>query len=263
MTNRLGVARDFIVATALPDPPPISFSTPGDADNVPFQNAIPQASVVESSLVAFAADTQPSVRQAVSDSLLFAQLYADSQVPDRNNAREWLERYFAVLPNLGWLLGDDVGSEVEESTLGSVVHQRIMDLLAIVLGPVPTALAITLGALQALQSMSKDSPWLTLFNRRSKQATAAGVQVAHVETDDQGGATIRGSAFRVEAEQTITQVLFFKFTSNEAKLFRRTVSMTIDSRTLESLAPDLRARLAAYQHDFIKTLPLPINPLTP
>jgi hypothetical protein len=260
MSTALRTARDFVSSAALPPSPPFSFDDSADA-GVDFDEAVPQATVVESSLVAFAEGTKATIRQAVSDSLLFAQLYADSQVPDRNNAREWIEHYFSVLPKLGWLLAKDAGSEIEETALGSVVHQQIKYLIATVLGPVPTALAITLGALQSLQGMAQDSPWLTLFNRRSKQATAAGVQVAHVDADADGAATVTGCAFRLEAQQTITQVLFFKITSNDARFFRRTVSMTIDGSTLEGLAPDLRSRLGAFQRDFIKTLPDPISPI--
>jgi hypothetical protein len=127
-------------------------------------------------------------------------------------------------------------------------------LITVALGPVPTALNLVVIALNSLHEMTKDSPWISLFNRKSDQARAAGLQFAYA-AEEGGTATVTVAAFGLEAQQTITQVLFFKFTNADAKVFLRTVSMSIDGTTLTELAPEIRSRVSHFQRNFIKTLP--------
>jgi hypothetical protein len=82
------------------------------------------------------------------------------------------------------------------------------------------------------------------------------LQVNAVQADNRGTASINGAAFRVEADRTLTQVLFFKFTSNRAKLYKRAISMSIDGDTLKELAATVQSRVRPFQIDFIKTLPI-------
>jgi hypothetical protein len=250
------VARQFIDDAALPPDPLSDLGDESAEESVPFDTEAAPGAVVSSSLIAWDEDIPPDIRQAVSDSLLFAQLFADKSVPDRNDVEQWMTNYFTVLPRIGWTLTSDVRNETEEDALGSEVHQRILDLIAVVLGPIPTALAVVTSALMSLQRMAADSPWITLFNRRSKGATSAGLQVNAVQADNRGTASINGAAFRVEADRTLTQVLFFKFTSNRAKLYKRAISMSIDGDTLKELAATVQSRVRPFQIDFIKTLPI-------
>jgi hypothetical protein len=44
----------------------------------------------------------------------------------------------------------------------------------------------------------------------------------------------------------MTQVLFFKFTHEEARMFKRGALFSISSSTLEQLAPKIRDRVIAF-----------------
>ena len=52
-----------------------------------------------------------------------------------------------------------------------------MKVAASLLGPAATTLAVVQATLDALKSMSADSPWITLFNRESQSAKTARFQV--------------------------------------------------------------------------------------
>lgn len=246
MTTPIREAKSFILNAALVPSGAISQAAEESPDT-PFEAGRAQASVVNSNVVAFPGDAPVDVRQAVTDSMLFAQLHADHEVPDRNDVKAWMDTYFGALPKLGWALAGDSGNETEESALGSELHQKILEFLAVALGPATTALALVASALTSLQGMQKDSPWITLFNRRAKGAKAAGVEMTHADVNKDGNVTLKGTSVRLDANQQITQVLFFKFTSNSAKLYRRAVSMTIAGVTLAELAPDIHGRVLAYE----------------
>jgi hypothetical protein len=215
----------------------------------------PQGVVVGSELTTFDASVTADQRAAVANSMLFAQLVANAKVPNREDVSGWLEAYFDVLPQVGWTLAESVRNETEESAVGSELHDKIIPVLAVLLGPAATALAIVTTALTSLQQMNAGSPWITIFNRRSKSATSAGVQVtAASRTAD--GISVKGAAFRILARRTITQILFFKFTDDESKLFQRAIEMSVDQETLARLAPKITAKVGAMQDDFIAAMPL-------
>jgi hypothetical protein len=256
MTTSPEEARRFIMAAPLPMLDVAVAQGAEAAPSTPFEAGAAQATIINSGVVAFPANTPVEIRQAVADSMLFAQLYADHEVSDRNDVESWMNTYFAALPKLGWVLASDSGADTEENAQGSELHQKILEFLAVALGPATTALALVTSALLSLQAMGAGSPWITLFNRRAKDARAAGINVTHAEADGTGNVSLKGAGFRVQANQQITQVLFFKFTSNAAKLYRRTVEMTMVSRTLTELAPDIHGRVAQYARDSILNMPI-------
>ena len=114
---RTEVARQFIGDAALPPNPPVDFGDESAEESVPFDAGAAPGAVVSSALIAWDEDTPTDIRQAVSDSLLFAQLFADKSVPDRNDVKQWMTNYFNVLPNIGWTLTSDVRDETEEDAL--------------------------------------------------------------------------------------------------------------------------------------------------
>jgi hypothetical protein len=211
----------------------------------------PQAIVVASNIVAFPSSTPLAVRNAVANWTLMAQLAASKAVPDKESVREWMEAYINVLLKSGWTIREDDSSETKEALYGSTMYDKILALVSVALGPVPTALAIVTAALQTLQSMNMDSPWITLFDRRGKSAKSVGFQIANCETDDSGSAALRGTEFIVDAHQTMTQVLFFKFTAHEASLYKRARTLTLSAKVIERLSAKVEDRVIDMASDGI------------
>lgn len=228
---------------------------PIDADGQPSSDAAPveiprladsvqQGAVVDSNVVTFPVDTPLTVRNAVGNWLLFAQRAATAQVPDKEQTEAWADAYLGVLLATGWAERESASAWTEEGAFGSKVYEKVLQLATVVLGPVPTALAIVTAALTSLQSMNEDSPWITLFDRRGKSATAVGFQIANCEAGVEGGAALRAVDFRVHAAQSMTQVLFFKFTSREARMFKRGVVLELTEHALRTYGPKIEERVA-------------------
>ena len=215
-----------------------------------------QASIVDSNIVTFPESTPLEVRNAVASWTLMAQLAASKAVPNREAVREWMDAYIDILLKSGWTIREGAGAETEEELYGSTMYEKILALVAVALGPVPTALAIVTAAIHSLQSMNKDSPWITLFDRRGKSARSVGFQVANCETNNSGDAALLGTEFIVEAHQTLTQVLFFKFTSQEARLYRRARTLTLSAAALKALSPKVEERVLDMASDSILSFDL-------
>src|SRR5262249_2229532 len=71
-----------------------------------FDQAKKQAQVVGSGVFSFAEGVDASVREAISDSALLAQLVANKRVAFDKDPRGWFKTYSEVLQNVGWTLQD-------------------------------------------------------------------------------------------------------------------------------------------------------------
>jgi len=220
-----------------------------------LQDLKKQGAIVDSNLVVFPEETPRSVRNAVCNWTLFAQRAATKQV-DPQQTKEWVDAYLNVLLQTGWSLQEEASAWSEERVDGSVVHQKILEFVAVALGPVPAALALVTAALTSLQGMNEKSKWITLFDRRAKSTSSTGFSVANVEPHAEGSAQLRSIDFRVEARKTITQFLFFRFTSQEASMFRRGVVLFISDEALQELAPKVEERVTAFATDNIAAFDL-------
>lgn len=246
----------FIRSQELDVPEPVVSSDMADvlsevAEEPPDLQALKeQAAVVDSNLVVFPAETPKKVREAVCNWTLFAQRAA-SKLVDREKTSEWVDAYLDVLLNTGWSVREEATTWHEETTTGSVVHQEILKFVTVALGPVPAALALVTAALTSLQAMNKNSKWITLFDRRAKHASSTGFSVANVETEADDAAQLRSIDFRVEAHTTMTQFLFFRFTSEKAKMFRRGTVLYLSADAMNELAPVIRQRVVEFAKDNI------------
>lgn len=254
MAIDLSEARQLINALDLPEP----LVVPQGVDETPFSATEPQAAVIGQDVFSFLAGTDAQLRDVLADSALFAQLIADNQVTDPNDIEGWFHSYFKTLKTLGWLVQDGGWSEVSESGDGFQVHEKIAAIAAVLLGPAVTALAAISATLDALKAASDDSPWITLFHKRSIKGKSARFQIGVVDPQESvaGGVPLVSMiAFALEANSTVTQVLLFKVTKQRARLRTNSAKVGLDLAALHDLAPDIRAKLRGWQRVYIKTLP--------
>ncbi|HET8622344.1 MAG TPA: hypothetical protein VFM14_02160 [Gemmatimonadales bacterium] len=262
-TAVLSDARRFVRQAKLPAAPvrkPLGGPKRGAARPEPaFESLLDagkdQAAVVGSELIAFVKGVTVERREAIVNSGLLAQLVANKKVPDRSKIYDWYKEYFDVLANIGWAIQETSFAEYAESSGDVEAHEAIIKVAAAVLGPAAGALALVTTTLESLKSMNADSPWITLFRKESQSAKTARFQVTLAQEDEAGPFLVTVMAFGLEAKSKITQVLFFKVRKNEATLKHCSGKVTINTRVLDDVRPELSAKLSAHAQSFVKALP--------
>jgi hypothetical protein len=219
-----------------------------------FDQAKAQAQVVGSGLFSFSQGVDASVREAISDSALLAQLVANKKGSVEDDPTSWFKNYSDVLQNVGWTLQDGGWTDYTSEGTAAEVHQKIIEVLTVALGPAPAALAILTSALNALQAMNSDSPWITLFNRESQHAKIARFQIGLVDTSATGDVFVSLLGCLIVADSTITQVLFFKFRNANARFKADSAKVSINRAALADLGPAIRAKVRAYQFDYVSSV---------
>ncbi|MEO7589493.1 MAG: hypothetical protein ABIS84_15850 [Arachnia sp.] len=204
-----------------------------------------QAAVVDSNLLTYAEGTPAEVKNSVASWLLFAQRAANAQVAGRDDAAAWVTAYYKVLTDTGWVIRNDYQGWHEENVFGSQVHHNILAFASVVLGPGAVALAILTAAIKSLDDMDKDSPWITLFDRRGRTAKTLGFSVANCTWADgeAGGAALDCVDFTIDAKQVLTKVLFFEFTSKSASMAHRKMVLELSPDAMSTYGPTIKARV--------------------
>lgn len=257
--RRTLLATEFVRSADLPTHRPRTFATEyeGGTAKPPDFSAPKLAVTIGSQIASFSEGIGAPQREAISNAFLFAQQVADQKIEDDPSATSslWYATYVDVLSRIGWTREEDSHSLRKISGASARVHDAIIPVVTAALGPTAAASAVVVQVLEGLSSIDEDRPWIVLFNRSSQRAHAAQFQVSHVDMD---GATprIRLVAFELDAERDLSQVLFFRFSNDRAKLRHFETKASVDEPTFSEVAPILRERLAERARDFILSIDL-------
>ncbi|MBI3435687.1 MAG: hypothetical protein HY056_11525 [Proteobacteria bacterium] len=103
--------------------------------------------------------------------------------------------------------------------------------------------------------MSTNSPWITIFNRESQHAKSARFQVSLADQNEAGEFMVTLMAFGLSASATLTQVLFFKFRTNEVELKHSSGKVTINATVLAAVRGAIEKKLASHATSYVRGLP--------
>ena len=251
-------ALQFLDAASLPPAPRATRGAGdgGDSATLALEAGKAQAAVVGSEVLSFAPGVDSPWRQDLLHSSLLAQLVAKKQVPDPTRLFDWYGAYFDTLAHIGWAVQDKQFAVYTEASQDFHAHEAILKVAAGLLGPAAASMALVTTTLEALQSMSADSPWITLFDRESRSTHTARFQISVAEQAGAGGElSVALMAFGLEARTTMTQVLFFKSQASQVTLRHSAARVGIDTAVLAGVREALRAKLVDHASRFIRQLP--------
>ena len=252
-------AGDFIARSKFPARP-MRKSGVTSTPPVELGSTEAQTLVVGSGLVVAGKSVPRQTREDLVNCTLFAQLAASGQVSDPSKVTLWYDAYFRALTALGWAQSDARFEDYEFKSRNAEAHKAIIQVLTVLLGPQAAALTVVKAAIEALQSMEDNSPWITLFDRQSKSGTSARFQVATAEIDRTGLIQVALCAFSLKVRSAQTQVLFFKYSSSSTKLKYAAGKATIYEAALKDQRAAIAARLAAYRAAYVGQVKFPPPP---
>ena len=247
-------ALDFIQSIELPEQGP---ALEGAPEPVTYGDQ-PEVATVGSQITQFSANVTPAQRAAVADCLLLAQLAANKASGGDPDQMAWYRKYVEVLQNIGWNTEAMTWEQRQVQNTDLSVHQEIIPVLAAALGPAVAMASMIIGVLTGLQNMNKSSPWITLFNRASQHASGATFQLGYVDVGSGGDSSIgvRLLAVAIDAKNTITQVLFFKFSDAKATLRSANGQLGISNARLDSIKASVSQRVLPFLEQNIAQLDL-------
>ncbi|MFC0339353.1 hypothetical protein [Paracoccus niistensis] len=251
-------AHSFIEGISLPEITPVArermSAETGGAPPV-YQEGENQAVAIGSQIAEFAADIPAVLRPQIANSFLLAQLAANRAVETAGGSA-WYRAYLEVLANTGWIIERDETSERKMSDVSGEVHKEIIPLLTVLLGPGVAAAAMVTAVLEGLSNIDKDRPWITLFDRESRRASANQFQISHAAATDGTALQVRLACLELEAVKTLTQVLFFKSSDTQAVLRGFGASLSLNAPVFERNKALIEDKVAEYVAEYIRGIEL-------
>jgi hypothetical protein len=229
-----------------------------DRPPIELKSTDAQSLVVGSGLIAAAENVPVQTREDLVNCTLFAQLAATAAAPQ--GVRDWYDAYFKTLTALGWAQSDTQFDDYGFDSKNAEAHKAVIKVLTVLLGPQAAALVIVKTALEALQTMNENSPWITLFDSQSKTGKSARFQIATAQIDPGGLLQAALVGFELEATSTLTQVLFFKFASSSTRLKYAAGKATIYDAALREQRDAIAQRLKEYRSAYVAQIKLPPPP---
>ncbi|MBK1615551.1 hypothetical protein CKO44_18985 [Rubrivivax gelatinosus] len=250
----------YVRSLELPDAPPRRATRGGLTESAAVAGSFgepQQAAVVAvgAQLAEFGASVLPGQRSAVADCLLLAQLAANKAAAADADVLAWYARYVEVLQNIGWTTRSMEFKDTSADDNDSGVHKAILPVLTAALGPAMAATSLVISVLKGLQEMDASSPWITIFDRSSTHVRGAKFQLGSVAADA-GQMRFKLVALAIEARKEITQVLFFKLSSEHARLRAAEGELDIALDRLESIQAAVAARVQPFLLDNIGRIEL-------
>ncbi|MGO9421831.1 hypothetical protein [Roseiarcus sp.] len=220
----------------------------------PAFNSVEQAVTVGSQMTEFSKDVPQALRPAISNGLLLGQLAADKATAKNPDPLAWFTTFNTVMKGIGW---QSTLTELNEQTISdrnAELHKAIIPIVTAVFGPAAAASSIIIATLKGLESMDQDAPWITVFEQRSNKVSATNFGLSFVDGGAGGGATLKTVYFSLAGSQVVTQVLFFKFASSDAKLKSAQSQMTLSANTITMTEAELEKKVAPFIVDNIKNI---------
>jgi hypothetical protein len=243
-------SRDFVMMLALPDSGPAFESAVTEIAYSDQREAV----AVGAQIAEFSPSVTPELRAAVADSLLLAQLAANKAAGDQGDVIAWYRKYVEVLQGVGWLVHDMEFQSQELSQIDGDMHTAIIPVITAMLGPAAAAASVVIAVLKGLQEMDRDNPWITVFDRASQHASGAKFQLGFVDADAQGNPEIKLMALAIDAQRSVTQVLFFKFSDQSTTLRRAESTLKSQRARLDSIKDAVSQRVQPFLTDYISKI---------
>lgn len=243
-TDTLSRARSYVAALDLPPPP----RTRGPESPPPDPSAA--ALAVGPNLVEFADGADPSLRPAMTDALLLAQLAADKAEVATPDA--WYAAHHGVLTRIGFRSSGLTRTTQDFSSSDADLHEAILPVITAAFAGAAIP-AIVVATLQQLSAASENRPWIRLFERESRRFSARQFQVTMVE-GDASAQTVNMLGFALDVAQEQAQILFFRHARDTAAVGRIEARFSAGNAALADIAPDLAAKLAERRHAYVAAL---------
>ena len=164
-----------------------------------------------------------------------------------------------MLAHSGWVV--ERAAEQTQDFAGSAaqVHQAILPILTDALGPA-AATSTVIATLQGLAAASANRSWLSLFEKESRRASSNQFQVGYVR--GAGGVPTRATltSFELDAQQSVTQVLFFRFADTRATLRYATSTLTLNEVVFRQVRDLVEERIRDHFAAFIASIELSAAP---
>jgi hypothetical protein len=193
-----------------------------------------QGAVVSGSLLAFAEGVSRQNKEDVMDSFLFSTLVANKAFNPETESPQWYGKFNTVLAALGWFSSSwsyaRYRSTHQRFTMDQVGLEILASIVAAASLPGPASVAMLKVAGDAVKALQAQEQPLRLFERQTKMHKGAHSRVGACAQSEDGTVNVAMGAVNFLAASTVTDVLFWEWSSSEVAVYRGEDCLALNTR---------------------------------
>lgn len=213
-----------------------------------------QVVVVGGLLLEFSKEVPWELRSPIADAMLFAQLAANKATESSPDIFEWQRRFFSTLTSIGWRVDDSTEHNLSSSGRNRDLYESMIPPLASLLGPEQASTSKMIDLLRKLGEARDDTPWVTLYNTSSQRQSGGTLELCHVGADRNGGIWLRILSCVIQANESITQVLFFKASRVKAEIRVTSTEIGTSAEQLLATKDAIAERVRPFIRDYMQAV---------
>ncbi|WP_273224156.1 hypothetical protein [Pseudomonas sp.] len=214
------------------------------------------AFVAGNSVVSFVGGLEPQLKQDVMDSVLFAQLAADKEFPNKDTHRvERYNRYNQILAYCGWTKSSESMDKVTGLKQKFTMDQVALEIIASVVGPNKALLEIVALVFGAL---AKNPKALSLFENQAKGRDAANFQILPCIATSDGEVIMIRTCMQFSSSKPVTKVLFWEWSSSDVNLYSVAINTQLNRRQYGVVRNVIMEKLGTSGKKFIENIDIDI-----
>lgn len=218
------------------------------SDEVATANTGEQSFINAKSLVSFVSEVSSQNRQDVLNSVLLAQLAANTKFPEEENSLEWYKEFIRVLNNIGWTIEEAQFSRFNSSHSVFEVQNAIIDIITTAFGGV--FLPIIKKTLEAIKNLGDSTGKIIAFEKNTHSLSKGAFQIGLANETD-SVVVLQLGTFMLTSTSQIKQILFFKSSKDETTLDYNSRKATLNSTIYSKVREAVAEKLGFKAEDFI------------
>lgn len=241
----------FIDSLELEEPPPDILGL--EAAPVETADKTKAGYVNDGSLISFVAGMSAQNKSDVLNSTLLAQLAANKKFDREKKPQDWYGFYKYVLENVGWVLADFKFDKFSAGGATFSVDEVVLKVLAAI--ATKNDIAVVMETVEALKSLSDKDRRVVLFDSATHSSSNGNFQIAATaESDDV--AVMKLGAFYFTTSQTVTRLLWMKFSNTQARFYQGGQTCNLNSEVYAKVRKQVSDKLGDKAVKFIAELPI-------
>ncbi|TYP75292.1 hypothetical protein [Aquimarina intermedia] len=202
-------------------------------------------------LDSFVSGISKQKQEDVLNSMLLAQRAAQKAFPNRDQVKDWYEKYFEVLSKIGWTMEQHNFKNFETDSSIFEIEKAILGIISAAL--TGNQLAIVVKTLEALKSLNDNDSRFVAFEKNTHGLNEGSFQLG-MATENNGAVAVTLSAFLLKTDNRIKKILFFKSGKDETRMDYYLTKMTLLESKFDQARPFILKKLNDDIDDYISNL---------
>lgn len=213
-----------------------------------------QAQVNVGSVLSFAGDIAPQLRDDVLYSIQLAQRAASGAYDRFTKTRAWYQSYVEVLENLGWATEQFAFTRFEQSEGEFRMDKAALAIITAI--ATQNQLAILQQSIDALGKLADNDGAISMFDFHSSAQGSGNFQLGSVQQSSNGAVSMALGAFYFRSVDERRRLLFVKWGSREVNFWTAAQRMTLNTDFYARRRADVIRKLHADSDNFLSTIKL-------